>query len=62
MATYRYKNISGQPQVIVGVGEVGIDQVIEVNAEIINPNFQLLSDDDRLLGVDPVAKVKTKKS
>jgi hypothetical protein len=52
----RYKNISGMKQVITGVGEVGPDAIIETDVVINNPNFQLLTKDDRKVGIDPVTK------
>lgn len=55
---YKYKNISGMRQVIIGVGEVGPDDIIETEVQINNPNFQLLTKDDRKVGVEPVTKPK----
>lgn len=43
MAKFIYKNISGNPQVLMGVGEVEADKTVEVDEPINNPNFELQS-------------------
>ncbi len=54
----RYKNISGQKLIVMGVGEVDADGIIESVTPIENPNLKLMTKDDRKVGVDPVTKSK----
>lgn len=63
MATsiFRYKNVSGTNQVLMGVGLIRKDEVIELNYQISNPNFVLVQEqDERMVGVDTVTKPKKK--
>lgn len=57
---YRYKNISSTRQIIIGVGEVEPNAIIETQVLITNANFELLTQDDRKIGVDEVTKSKKK--
>lgn len=41
---YRYKNVSGMDQTIVGVGVVKADAEFTINGVIHNPNFQLVTE------------------
>lgn len=52
---FRYKNISEQEQMIIGVGVVKAGEVIESDTVIENPNFVLVPEKGkRMVGVDPV--------
>lgn len=41
---YKYKNISGQKQAVIGFGEVEPEKTIETNKPINNPKFELVAD------------------
>lgn len=58
MATYKYRNVSGNPQTLNGYGEVQPGDTIDSATEIINPNFEIVVADERKVGVDPVTKTK----
>lgn len=57
---YKYKNISDQELTVVGFGMVAPGKILETNVLIYNSNLQLLVDDERKIGVDPVTKPKRK--
>lgn len=57
----KYKNISDQTQVLMGIGEVKPSAIIETDVEINNPNFQKIEAGKTLTGVDPVTEVTKKK-
>lgn len=61
MAKFKYKNISDQKQVLMGIGEVAPDAIIETDTEINNANFQKIEAGKTFTGVDPVTEVTKKK-
>lgn len=40
---YKYKNLSGKRQEVIGFGVVGPDEILTTNEPINNPNFELVS-------------------
>lgn len=40
----RYKNISGQDQVVMGIGEVKAGGTLETSQPFENPNFELVTE------------------
>ena len=48
-----YKNISGQPQVVMNYGYVNAGGTIETDTPFENPNFELI-DGQTMVGIDPV--------
>lgn len=54
---YKYKNISDQDLVIIGVGEVKAGKIIESEVILNNSNLQIVGD-ERKIGIDPVTKLK----
>lgn len=45
MSKYKYKNISENDLVVMGVGEVKAGEVIETDHEVENPNLELVKDE-----------------
>jgi len=58
---YVYRNIGDTKLVIMGVGDVEPNAIMESEVLIKNPNLELLTKDDRKIGVDPVTKPTIKK-
>lgn len=42
----KWKNISGEPQLLIGVGVVQSDEIVETDVEVNNPNFVLVEDEE----------------
>lgn len=42
MAKYRYKNVSKNVVVVIGVGQVAPDDVLSTDTEVTNPDLQLI--------------------
>lgn len=62
MAKYQYRNKLKEPLVIMGIGQVGGNAIIETDVEINSPNLELLTEKTAtMVGVDPVTQVKKKK-
>lgn len=58
---YRYRNISDQPQALIGFGLVQPGAIIEVDQPVNNPNFELVFGGDDKVGVEaPPKKPKHK--
>ena len=47
MATYRYQNITDQDLTLIGVGMVAAGESVETDVELVNPNFERVSDTKR---------------
>lgn len=44
MADYRYRNITDQDLTLIGFGTVAAGESVETDVELINPNFERVSD------------------
>jgi len=44
MTKYKYKNISGRKQEVIGYGKVEADMILITDKPINNPNFELVFD------------------
>lgn len=58
---YRYQNISGQPQELIGYGIISAGGIIETEEPVDNPNFELKFDSDAKVGVEAPPKKPSKK-
>lgn len=59
--TFKYKNVTKQPQSLVGYGTVKPGKTIETQKAVHNPNF-VLAGGDRLVNVEaPTRPVKANK-
>lgn len=57
----KYKNVSEQPQTLIGVGVVKPGDSVTVEGDITNPNFEIVTEHQRMRGDDPVTKSKISK-
>jgi hypothetical protein len=52
MSKFKYKNISGHDQALIGFGLVKAGATVVVNYQINNPNFELQFDGDDRVGIE----------
>ncbi|HMT18552.1 MAG TPA: hypothetical protein PKD15_00790 [Candidatus Saccharibacteria bacterium] len=55
---YKYKNISGLEQAIIGVGCVPADAVFTTYVPINNPNFELLQSEEQAVQAEPAKETE----